>query len=215
MSEPKERPILFKGPLIRAILDDRKDVTRRLPGLKEINKRPGDYISDGQNESGDWLFRDAQGCTVIVKCPYGKDGDRLWCRETWRAVERKSDSVDGILFAADEAFIPIENTQAAADRWVEAYDNGKHGKRWRPSIFLPRWASRLDLDIASIRPERLQDITEDDARREGVDSDPGMPAATTHRTSFAFGWDKINGKSGLTWKRNPWTWRIEFRRRAI
>lgn len=99
----------------------------------------------------------------------GKPGDHLWVRETWRTEEEGSgDLVDGIRFAADAAFVPIEATTEAADRWVDAHANGKHNADWRPSIYIPRWASRFLLEIVAVREEKIQDITTADIIAEGI-----------------------------------------------
>jgi hypothetical protein len=155
-----------------------------------------------------------------MRCPYGAPGDTLWVRETWRAVERAEDALDGVLFAADGAFVPIDPTPAAAERWMEAYDNGRHGEHWRPSIFMPRWASRLTLRVTGVRVERLQEISEEDARAEGMERgryeretsdglESGVPG--TYRAAFAAGWDSING-SKHPWASNPYVWVVSFER---
>ena len=99
----------------------------------------------------------------------------------------------------------------AADFGGWAYSNESDLKPWRPSIFMPRAASRITLKVTGVRVERLQDISEEDAQAEGVDFLPLAPAALTHRTSYSGLWDKINGKKH-PWSSNPWVWCIEFRR---
>lgn len=166
------------------------------------------------------ISRRADGSMWAERCPYGVIGDKLWCRETWRAVELK-DGTDGIRFAADHSFQRIESTALAAERWVVAYDNGRHFDRWRPSIFMPRWASRITLDITNVRVERLQDISEEDAKAEGVEPVvtlrkvyPSKLAADvehrSYREGFADLWRSINGAE--SWDANPWVWVVEFRR---
>lgn len=144
--------------------------------------------------------------------PYAVVGDRLWVRETWRAVERESDAVDGVLYAADEMFIRIHNSASAADAWVEAYNNGVYGESWRPSIFMPRWACRLELNVVSVRQERLFAITEADAKLEGVACDRVGPGDTkpSYKASFAYLWREINGDRSFD--SNPFVWRVEFER---
>ncbi len=136
-------------------------------------------------------------------------------------MERR-DEQDGIIYRADEAFIPVDPTALAADRWIAAYDNGKHGERWRPSIFMPRWASRIAMDAVSVRLEHLHDITAEDIEREGFNAAlirklvprPACDDAFSHLAGKAWqiGWDSINGKrKGAAWAKNPLVWRIEFK----
>ena len=155
---------------------------------------------------------------------------RYWGRETWRAIERK-DGQDGILYRADDAFVPCEPTTEAADRWMAAYDNGKHGETWRPSIFMPRWASRITREAVSVQLEHLWDITAEDIVREGFSADlvrklmprdvacddafatlAGKAWSRLLHEAWAIGWDSINGKrKGAAWAKNPLVWRIEFK----
>lgn len=180
-----EKPILFSGPMVRAILASQKTQTRRvvsdprnmiqkIGGSGDADNDPDafGYFAEGRGFSG-WMVL-ARGVNervgnnqdrCSIPCPY--DADRLWVRETWRTATRNG--VNGVVYAADGAFIPIADTREAADAWVDAHENGKHGLRWRPSIFLRRWACRLVLAVESIRVERLHDITEEDARAEGVE----------------------------------------------
>lgn len=182
-----ERPILFSGPMVRAILEGRKTQTRRV-----MNPQPVD-----QDENG-WYVQvpvtDARAPGMVFyerkyfHCPYGQPGDQLWVRETF-------DDVHGsVLYRANpedaEDFPPCG------------------GKRchWKPSIFMPRWASRITLEIVGVRVERVQEITPDDARAEGVEH------LYAPRNAFANLWDSINAKRGYGWDSNPWVWVVEFRR---
>jgi len=213
----KERPILFSSPMVRALLAGTKTQTRRI----YKPKRPPPYeIVDETHTGKAWpFFADDAGGYHLLASPYGRRGDRLWVRETWRTEERDSDAVDGILFAADGAFVPIENKKEAADRWIEDHNNGKH-PGWRPSIFMRRWASRLTLEITHVRFQRLQDISEEDARAEGVIQKftawlprEGETAFSTAREAYRCLWDDINGIDGPgCWEANPWIWAISFRR---
>lgn len=132
-----------------------------------------------------------------IPCPYGTPGDRLWVRETWfcdnpATAQDALSRMEGVYFKATEA--------------------SPHLFKWRPSIFMPRWASRITLEIAGVRVERLQEITEEDARAEGVDAHP--PSAIDdriYRRPFEVLWDSINGKI-YPWASNPWVWVIEFKR---
>lgn len=215
----KERPILFSGPMVRAILAGEKTQTRRLVSTracgKTIRPRAGHVqaLRDGSWEwSADGGFD--QGVLTLC-CPHGGPGDRLWVRETWRAEELR-DGLDGIRFRADQGFQPIQNSHAAADLWMEAHANGNHGESWRPSIFLRRWASRITLEISSVRAEQLQAITDDDIRAEGVTLEVARELAprasiTTLREAWAAGWDAINGDRAA-WASNPWVWVLAFAR---
>ncbi len=159
-------------------------------------------------------------------CPYGGPGARLWVREVWRAWERPSDGVGGVLFRADNAFVRIKPTRAAADLWIEAYDNGLHGARWRSPIFMPRWASRFVLDLVEVRAERVQSISEPDAIAEGVHElwlQQGEPGAwwtlddkaetplhaRTPVAAYARAWDAIHGAGA--WARTDWVWVLTFK----
>jgi hypothetical protein len=193
----KERPILFSGGMVRAILDGSKTQTRRV--AKEFNEMP----------SLDGILKRFPDIDVPVQkgCPYGTPGDRLWVRETW-AVQHEYD-----------AFPPSAIGSSA--RWHYAATEDLGGLRKRPSIFLPRRGSRILLEITDVRVQRLQEISEDDARAEGVsdggclscgDSEPcgcsnPQPDA---RDGFAWLWQSIHGSDG--WHANPWVWAITFRR---
>ncbi|WP_186083797.1 hypothetical protein [Burkholderia gladioli] len=132
-------------------------------------------------------------------CPHGEPGDRLWVRETWGQYQL---APEDIVYRADEDF-PCGSP-----------------KRWRPSIHMPRWASRITLEITGVRVERLQDISEADAIAEGIEHtsdgfsvDEGRHFhAARARDSFASLWDGLNEARGHGWEANPWVWVIEFRR---
>jgi hypothetical protein len=210
-----EKPILFNGEMVNAILEGRKSQTRRVikpqPMAMSGGWWHGDlfYVSDCLMQSH--LFHDVYGDRGS---PYGSvysDGttDTIWVRETWRAEELGDDShnpgLDGIRYRADNAFIEIENTQEASYKWMDA--RGNHGDSWRPSIFMPRWASRITLDIVDVRVERVQEISTENALAEGLmKNDRYMP-----RVEFAELWDNINGQRGYGWDVNPWVWVVEFK----
>lgn len=213
----KERPILLKPHEVRGILDGRQTQLRRKVRAKQI------FAAGTCKKCKAWKL--LCGCAnVSAFSPYGKRGDVLWCKETWRTHERESDMVDGILFAADDAFVPIENTHVAADDWVVAH---RRDKRWRSPSHMPAWASRLSLRITDVRVERLNSISEEDAIAEGADrlSSPSEQAAEidlrdsgyftpewgyTHVEGYRQLWESINGEG--SWKLNPWTWCVSFER---
>lgn len=221
-SSGSERPILFSGPMVRAILEGRKTQTRRV-----VKPQPFPDTCAGQPMVG---HRDLAGlfaphvfgaCMAkLAPCPYGQPGDRLWVRETWRTEELDEDDeasgsdigTDGVRFAADGVFRSIENTMEASERWVVTHntDSRKLFSKWRPSIHMPRWACRLELELTQVRLERLQDITEEDAKAEGVMSEcrGGDP-----RAWFAGLWNDIHSPGRVTaWETNPWVWALTFKR---
>lgn len=190
----KERGILYSAPMVLAKLAGVKTQTRRM-----LKPQPGKRFMGELRDDWEW------------KCPYGEPGDRLWTRETW-AVRRDRDEVkirdlepklDGPWYRADG-----EEPSGCA---------GGIGK-WRPSIFMPRWASRLLDEIVSVRVERLQDISEADAKAEGAAwrISPGgdLAGAFEHanapigyRNHYREVWEGINGAG--SWKANPWVWAVE------
>ncbi len=194
----KERPILFSGEMVRAILDGRKTQTRRV-----VKPQPPDHWipevgyyyptlvdRDGEQFPGEKTFG-ASDESFGLKCPYGQPGDRLWVRETW----------------APHADMP-HTAIYRCDRGGDYQDTVTHGFRWSPSIKMPLWASRITLEITSVRVEMLQDITEHDASREGVEL--RQPEAQTFYGEFRRLWESIH--SHESWTTNPWVWVIEFKR---
>lgn len=201
----RERPILFSGPMVRALLEGRKTQTRRIVKLPHANPL-------GNWEPTTFGGTDARGAehpeqTAIwhtrtgetLACPYGVPGDRLWVRETWAHVPATAyRSSDGVQQTAD----PTSEGMAAV--YAAGWERSAPG-RWRPSIHMPRWACRLVLEITGVRVQRLRDISEADAVAEGA-STPG-PFAVHH---FADLWVSINGRD--SWNANPWVWALTFKR---
>lgn len=174
----KERPILFSGEMVRAILEGRKTMTRRV--IKPF-------------------------VPIIDFCPYGKTSDRLWVRETFAHVSSWSHY----------------NRLAPNSKWLYRADKEWPVSRWKPSIFMPRLASRITLEITGVRVEQVRDISENDASAEGLQDwypDPQKPnpypngGPYTNIQRFAALWDSINKKRGYGWDSNPWVWVIEFKR---
>ena len=201
----KERPILFSGEMVRAILDDRKTMTRR------VVKPPFEIHANG-------FITRRRGNERLCPyaCPYGKPGDRLWVRETWTY-----DNKEYVQTYKDEPWRGMPDIGTAEVYYRATERTPDAFPRWRPSIFMPRWASRITLEIANVRVERLNDISEEDAKREGVESnfDEGVvyygPLNKGHadaRIAFSWLWDSINAKRGYSWKSNPWVWVVEFER---
>ena len=220
----KERPILFSAQMVRAILDGRKTQTRRV-----VKPQPHRWIAYfillgasgpwkpvwGSESAGD--EDEIVEHNRCIKCPYGVPGDRLWVRETCRAEQLRSGK-DGVRFAADNAWRPIANTEQAAGRWIDLRwyrvnlpDDPTNPGVWVPPIHMPRWASRIDLEITAVRVERVGDISTKDCEAEGMDWD-GPCGLNVVLEKYMDLWDSINAKRGAGWDTNPWVWVIEFRR---
>ncbi len=206
----KERPILFSGEMVRAILDGRKTMTRRIV-TPQFSQKWGCGCPNKSTftlMNGDQEWKDAFAVHVDrltptghwqwVFCPYGKPGDRLWVRETWAQVGMPGTLSGYIRYKADE-----QNA-------VGAYG----AQKWKPSIFMPRWASRITLEITGVRVERLQDISEENAEAEGCTGDHRADRDLDAAQEFRSLWDSINGKRA-SWTSNPWVWVIEFKRAEV
>ena len=213
----RERPILFSAPMVRAILDGRKTQTRRILKLDPFTMDALDRLGIGDLKLGiggygGMSYYDANGgCTSFpLRCPYGASGDRLWCREGIRLIERREPKVgldrDTAVYAADGELTPL-------DTWC-----------WQrtalPAIHMPRGLCRIELEVAAVRVERLHDITEEDARAEGVvlgepidviaNGERSKAVYFDARTAFAHLWCDINGAD--SWQANPYVWVVSFRR---
>lgn len=212
-----DRPILFSAPMVRAILADRKTQTRRVMRTNHVGYRS--FLRwDGRPHT-----RAMMACSngdpgrpeSSVFCEdnrIGVPGDRLWVRETWSPWSDVVDCDEAAKLRDARAQMPWACVLYGADRAWSNSQPSDNGGRWRPSIHMPRWASRLTLDVVSVRVERLQAITEEDARAEGVAVDPAaLASGATHRQAFADLWDSLNAKRA-PWASDPWVWRVEFRR---
>lgn len=224
-----ERPILFSGPMVRAILSGTKTMTRRLmtKATSECGSARFDQLDIAKaiplsDRSRLWApMLDTQGGLDDSQhrvFPRWQAGERLWVRETFLDTDdcpacnvgppmgtmgHRCRTPAVIRFRADETAPDVRGV-------------------WRPSIHMPRWASRITLEVTGVRVERLQDITEEDARAEGVDTTlpcrvNGKPGTVqtfgpdAYRQAFALLWDGINGKRAA-WASNPWVWVVGFRR---
>ncbi|CAM6687328.1 TPA: morphogenetic protein [Klebsiella pneumoniae] len=189
----KERGMIFNGEMVRAILDGRKTQTRRPVKFPVLDKNLGCELAGnelaGELSAGNYL-----------NSAFGKPGDRIWVRETWARYNIDQNSHDIAYRATTPADWPEEG-------------------RWRPSVHMPRWASRILLEITDVRVERLNAISQENAQAEGMeltgwrptysDPDSGGEVMTPY-DNFAELWSSIYGDE--SWKANPWVWVIEFKR---
>lgn len=221
-STVRERPILFSAPMVRAILrdDDPKTLTRRV--IKPVRGFERHNICEvGMPHSAYpwavwWHGPDTDRVGVMQECPYGKPGDRLYVKEAW-ALAKQYDALKG----ADIYGLPEMGCLSYKADAPYPVDFG----RPRHARFMPRWASRITLEITDVRVQRVQDISDDDARAEGIerrdgdllyrdysDSSRGPDWTVSPKRSFESLWCKINGSE--SWAANPWVWGISFRRIA-
>lgn len=197
----KERPILFSAPMVRALLAGTKTQTRRA-----VKPQPRILAGELLCWKDDALTDDQMG----KRCPYGQPGDRLWVREAWldlqgTGIERVTGDPSRYAYAADTP------SGSHGDECRKTY-----GLKWRPSIHMPRAASRITLEITGVRVERLQDISEADAQAEGCSLEFMTPTGDDSGSAI-YGpggylelWESING--ARSWEANSWVWVIEFRR---
>ena len=194
-----ERPILFSTLMVQAILAGRKTQTRRLmvcQSGKWKGKQPIDVLP--MNTPGEWvgLMQKEPNQGSVFKCRFGQIGDKLWVRETYVGI------------------LDQENKNRyyyKANSEDEEYIRKLGGIKWRPSIFLPRWASRITLVITDVRVQRLQEISHADITAEGLGD-----GYTEIGWNYTFGqlWNSINEKKGHGWSTNPFVWAITFKKEA-
>lgn len=202
----KEGPMLFNAPMVRATLDDRKTQTRRVAKLTDAG-----HVKE-QKGHRRWHPSDPD---ARLACPYGQPGDRLWVREAWA---HDAETLDQCRTSLEDAM-----GGGSYGPYYRATESAPDTLRWRPSIHMPRWASRILLEIVSVRVERLQDINEVDAIAEGIEPVYGAwrdyqnkpsvnhhPAWSTAIGSYRSLWESINGAS--SWDLNPFVWVIKFKR---
>lgn len=224
----KERGILFSAKMIKKILSGEKTQTRRV--VKELGGNRGGpvgphvkWFERGREDPTRWCGMDGLGSLGWVRCPYGEPGDRLWVRETWQAIKNEIPDDFGKVYAVEgAASIPKQRgiwsvAFAADDSWKEL-DAEERGFSWRPGIHMPRWASRILLEVEDVGVERLSAISEVDALAEGVAEDLSYPDGPNHpptiersaRDAYFELWAEINGKASLD--ADPWVWVVDFRR---
>ncbi|WP_049202633.1 hypothetical protein [Serratia marcescens] len=229
----KERPVIFNSEMVRAILDGRKTQTRRVMAVQPESNQFGLLrITDSTKRSDigkyHWAESNATGThqrSALFSCPFGQVGDRLWVRETWSDVNLEG--IPAVAYRADgDVYSPMDDesfldeygafnyedhrvTKYHFAAWYSDLIEGIEGV-WRPSIHMPRWASRITLEITGVRVERLNDISEEDAKAEGVKAgvSPGHEHMM-HQVAFRELWQSIYSEE--SWSANPWVWVIEFR----
>lgn len=213
MSQAKERPILFSGHMVRAILNGQKTATRR--EIKPSMRSADSSFELHQQEDESWRpihtfdesWMDAKGTEHPIVCPYGQPGDRLWVREAWLADAQLDPVAPRDLSQGEPILYPADGSVRQTGCAMVSQGRG------RPSIHMPRWASRILLEITEVRVERLQDISEEQAEAEGVNFLRHVPDAEETLTAaqlFECLWSSINGDE--SWRANPWVWVVEFKR---
>jgi hypothetical protein len=197
----KERPMLFSGPMVRAILDGRKTMTRRVVDLDYAQ-----YDTDGVLGYED-AYGDHHNTIDLYK--YGRPGDRLWVRETWATPASYDQMKPSDLGRTCPIYYHADKSHGQWTRWED--EDQERGKL-RPSIFLPRWASRITLELTAVRIDRVRAITWQDCIAEGATHEAAIKDPCDN---FRDLWDSINGKRpGCAWADKPWVWVISFRRVA-
>lgn len=225
----KERPILFSTELVKEILAGRKTMTRRImnpqpseefaPSKCQIYE-PARYDKNGDMYQGSPIFGcyDINGEDEGYKSKYGQIGDFLWVREAWADVTDAFDEADEIRNVAFRADNSVWDCYGQMVYLEQLGDSGIEVKKWKPSIHLPKVASRLTLEIKDIKVEKLQDISDEDIKSEGFttshyycDERVGH-VCTSARDLFINRWDWLNAKRGFSWESNPFVWVIEFKK---
>jgi len=227
----KERPILFSGAMVRAIMEGRKTQTRRI--VKPQPPAGCRYEINGNRNKACCLFNcpdlpggvgfcppKPQSKDHLLPCPYGKPGDRLWVRETFAFVDWYDGHAPSEVprFDVDDPYGDGSKRQRVWYQADEQQWNRSYRGKWRPSIHMPRWASRITLEITGIRCERLQSISHSDAIAEGIESTKFAKEQLPLRKqslplsvlAYSHLWDAINGDG--FWDANPWVWVVEFKR---
>lgn len=195
----KETPILFTPENYASTVEGRKLQTRRLTGLEDINLDPDCWKLAAAQKGRYHFFHDEEDAGATIRCPYGVAGDKLWVKE---GLERHFNVLDYVRYRSDKQLV--------------------HGKFWEwmkdtlSPIHMPKWACRLWLELTEVRVERLQEITEEDAKAEGCDdgmiayqATPGLRPASA-RVVYSRLWKSINGAG--SWESNPWVWVLTFQR---
>ena len=204
-----EKPILFSGPMVRAILEGRKTQTRRV--CRDQTASEYKFVTDmntiptGSPYTG-WAKDCGQSFVLPTKCPYGQPGDRLWVRETFSGIKDRPIAQGHIFYRADGEH------QSGHQDPLSYYEREQ---RWRPSIHMPRWACRLILEVKAVSVERLHSISDSYVRAEGIPESAiekwreWLHPNDAPGKAFSELWDSINAKRA-PWESNPWVWVVEF-----
>ncbi|EBC2264487.1 hypothetical protein HT804_004120 [Salmonella enterica] len=199
----KERGMIFNAEMVRAILDGKKTQTRRPIKWKQTR-----FTEIAERDDGSlwpWAEDCERGGDIWFACPYGEIGDRIWVRETFRVHSRATD-VATLVYRASVRNSWTEQTHRVP---VAVCNKPTTPEKWTPSIHMPRWASRITLEITDVRVERLNDIRECDAKAEGGQTECTL-IGDKYYPGFRSLWKSIYGEE--SWAANPWVWVIEFKR---
>ncbi len=247
----KERPILFSGPMVQALLAGNKTQTRRNVGLEDVNAYEGSleglhpiiggstlgyqglaksdyYIKNKKGyAAAPGLYHEFHGVRVNefggqtlniipVRCPYGAVGDKLWVRESWQAFMNAAWESDRIDDEAPGFWHEFPHPKPVGGHVLYAATDPAMtmcaGWKWLPSIHMPRWASRLTLEITEVRVQRLHDISEADAWAEGITQGEYQVALGSAVGACSILWERINGVG--SWDANPWVWAVSVKKVA-
>lgn len=216
----KERPIIMSTEMVRAILEGRKTMTRRV-----LRGQPLDILPMNNPHEDGWIALTERNPNhgKIIKCRYGQVGDRLWVRERALYWSGGAGGTSDVVYTDDSEIPELleDNNRLLMARETTNIVAGENvvGKwQWRPSIFMPRWASRITREITDVRAERLQEITEEEAKAEGMSILEERYQIETsllpvfYIPIFKWYWDSLNAKRGYGWDKNLWVWVIEFKR---
>lgn len=206
-----ERGMIFNGEMVRAILEGRKTQTRRvLATYQDAVKFCPEWDVNGKQIFIVLGEKDHTGMNPVITaipCPFGQPGDRVWVRETFRVHSRATD-VATLVYRASVRNSWTEQTHRVP---VAVCNKPATPEKWTPSIHMPRWASRILLEITDVRVERLRDLSEEDAKSEGITPPAGgVLPGWEYRINFRDLWMDIYGTD--SWEANPWVWVIEFKR---
>ncbi|ECF7040970.1 hypothetical protein ZB76_06065 [Salmonella enterica subsp. enterica] len=207
-----ERGMIFNAEMVNAILSGRKTQTRRPIKWKQTR-----FTEIAERDDGSlwpWAEDCERGGDIWFACPYGEIGDRIWVRETWQVIHDHIDESSHVEYRTYAPSIPKEKDRYWHTVYAEHFGDESREDRgfpWRPAIHMPRWASRILLEITDVRVERLRGLSEEDAKSEGIiPSAGGVLPGWEYRINFRDLWMDIYGTDN--WEANPWVWVIEFKR---